>query len=104
MVTLLTTKRFDNWFKRLRDKAASARIKARLRRIELGNPGDIRPVGGGVSEMRIHYGPGYRVYLIERGIEVIVLLCGGDKSSQQKDIETARRMALQLKENDYEQA
>jgi len=102
MITLLTTKRFDSWFKRLRDKVASARIKARLRRIELGNPGDIRPVGGGVSEMRIHCGPGYRVYLIERGIEVVILLCGGDKNSQQKDIETAKRLALQMKENLHE--
>ncbi len=104
MKTLLTTGTFDKWFRKLSDKKARARIKARLRRIELGNPGDVRAVGGGVSEMRIHCGPGYRVYLIERGFEVIILLCGGDKSSQRKDIETAKALALQLKEDAHEQA
>nr|WP_252263873.1 type II toxin-antitoxin system RelE/ParE family toxin [Paracidobacterium acidisoli] len=77
----------------LRDAQARARIAARIRRLAFGNPGDVKPVGDGVSELRIHYGPGYRVYFIQRGTVLIVLLCGGDKSTQDKDIEAAKRLA-----------
>ncbi|MHB2007657.1 MAG: type II toxin-antitoxin system RelE/ParE family toxin [Acidobacteriaceae bacterium] len=77
----------------LRDSTAKAKIAARVQRLAFGNPGDVRPVGGGVSELRIHHGPGYRVYYIQRGTVLIVLLCGGDKATQDKDIETAKRLA-----------
>ena len=77
----------------LRDRRAIARINVRLRNAALGNFGDVAPVGDGVSEMRIHYGPGYRLYFIRRGPAIIVMLCGGDKASQQRDIRRARTMA-----------
>ena len=73
------TEIFVDWLDNLRDSRAKARIIARLDRMEMGNFGDVRPVGGGVSELRIHYGPGYRVYFVQRGLIVVVLLCGGDK-------------------------
>lgn len=93
MRTLLTTQTFDTWFTGLRDSNAKARIAARLRRAELGNLGDCEAVGQGVSEMRIHYGPGYRVYFMQRGVELIILLAGGDKGTQAKDIKTALDLA-----------
>lgn len=96
MRTVLTTEVFDDWFSRLRDKQAEKRIQARIRRAELGNFGDWAPVGEGVSEMRIHYGPGYRVYFAQRGLEIVILLAGGDKSTQSKDIEAAQALARQL--------
>ena len=71
---------------------------ARIDRLSLGNPGDVAPVGDGVSEMRIHYGPGYRVYYIQRGEEFVVLLCGGDKSSQDSDIRAAKKLASELED------
>ena len=77
----------------LRDRAAVARINVQIRRLSLGNPGDVRPVGAGVSELRIDYGPGYRVYLIHRGPKTVVLLCGGDKSTQDCDIGRAKELA-----------
>ena len=77
----------------MRDRQAVNRIVARLLAAEDGHLGDVRPVGGGVSEMRIQYGPGYRIYFITRGAELVILLCGGDKDSQRRDIERARRMA-----------
>jgi len=83
---------------RLRDDRARAKIAARIDRLALGNPGDVEPVGDGVSELRIHYGPGYRVYFIRRGEAVIVLLCGGDKSTQAKDIKTAKMLASGLED------
>ena len=95
MFTILRSATFDRWMRRLRDRRAVARIVARLLAVEDGHLGDVRPVGGGVSEMRIHHGPGYRVYYITRGTEVIVLLCGGDKDSQRRDIERAKRMATE---------
>jgi putative addiction module killer protein len=98
MRTLLTTTTFDAWFSGLRDRNAKARIAARLRRAELGNMGDCEPVGQGVSEMRIHYGPGYRVYFIQRGVELVILLAGCDKSTQSKDIKTALDLASQQQE------
>ncbi|HET8636662.1 MAG TPA: type II toxin-antitoxin system RelE/ParE family toxin [Acidobacteriaceae bacterium] len=84
---------FSLWLRGLRDAQARARIAARVRRLAFGNPGDVRPVGEGISELRIHYGPGYRVYYVQRGAVLIVLLCGGDKSTQKKDIEAAKRLA-----------
>ena len=82
----------------MRDRDARARITVRIRRLSLGNPGDVKPVGAGVSELRIDYGAGYRVYLLRRGARLIVLLCGGDKSSQARDIATAHDMAAAFKE------
>ena len=84
---------FSRWFQGLRDRHASARIVARLRNVSLGNLGDARSVGDGVSEMRLHYGPGFRLYFLHRGKTVIVLLCGGDKDSQDRDIEHAKQIA-----------
>jgi len=98
MNTIMTTEVFDAWFSGLRDKKASARIKMRLRRAEEGNFGDCEPVGEGVSEMRVDAGAGYRVYFKRTGSVIYVLLCGGDKSSQGKDIKAALRMARQLGE------
>jgi putative addiction module killer protein len=90
------TECFARWFGRLRDRAARARIQARIDRARIGNLGDVRSVGHGVSEMRIDVGPGYRLYFARRGERLIVLLCGGDKSSQQKDIREAVSLAAQL--------
>ena len=84
------------WFGRLRDRQARARIDIRIRRLALGNPGDVRPVGEGVSELRISYGPGYRVYFVRRGQSLVILLAGGDKSSQARDITRARSLARGL--------
>lgn len=91
-----TTDVFIDWFSGLRDVRAKARIQARIDRAGLGNFGDCAPVGEGVSEMRIHYGPGYRVYFVQRGFEVVILLAGGDKSSQSKDIKRALDLARGL--------
>ena len=96
MKTVLTTDTFDIWFFGLRDVQGKAKIQARIRRAEQGNLGDCSPVGEGVSEMRIHSGPGYRVYFVERGFELIILLAGGDKSSQTKDISSAVDLSRQL--------
>jgi len=87
---------YARWFEGLRDRQARARIDIRIRRLELGNPGDVRPVGEGVSELRISYGPGYRVYFVRRGQSLVILLAGGDKSSQARDITRARRLARGL--------
>jgi putative addiction module killer protein len=96
MVDVRQTDEYERWFDRLRDQQARARILVRIRRLSLGNPGDVRPVGEGVSEMRIDYGPGYRVYFLNRGEELIVLLAGGDKRTQNRDIELARQLARDL--------
>ena len=84
---------YVKWLKKLRDSQAKARILARVRRLTEGNPGDVKPAGEGVSEMRIDYGPGYRVYYKDTGREIIILLCGGDKSTQQSDIDEAKKIA-----------
>lgn len=84
---------YARWFARLRDRRARAKILTRIRRLSLGNPGDVTPVGRGVLEMRIHYGPGYRVYFIWQNRAVVILLAGGDKSTQRQDIERARQLA-----------
>lgn len=96
MNTIYTTSVFDVWFASLRDQQAVRRIQARIDRAEDGNFGDVAPVGEGVSEMRIHHGPGYRVYFTKRGIEIVILLAGGDKSTQSKDIKAALALARQL--------
>ena len=93
MVEVLLTPGFERWLRRLRDKRATARINIRLRNASEGNFGDTQSLGDGISEMRIHYGPGYRLYFIRKGAAVIVLLCGGDKNSQQRDIRRARQLA-----------
>ena len=95
MYTILRSATFDRWLRRLRDRQGVRRIVARLLAAEDGHIGDVRPVGSGVTEMRIHCGPGYRVYFITRGTDLIVLLCGGDKGSQRRDIERAKRMATE---------
>lgn len=96
MKTIHTTETFDGWFAGLRDKQAVLRIQARIDRAEDGNFGDCGPVGEGVSEMRIHYGPGYRVYFTQRGMEIVILLAGGNKSTQSQDIKAALDLARQL--------
>jgi putative addiction module killer protein len=88
---------FAGWFDDLRDANAQARILVRLRRFSLGNLGDTKSVGAGVSEARIDYGPGYRIYFVKRGGKLIVLLCGGTKNGQQRDIERAHQLAETLK-------
>lgn len=96
MIEVRQTERFSEWLSELSDRRAAARIAARIDRLALGNPGDVKPVGEGVSELRIHYGPGYRVYFKQVGKELIVLLCGGDKSAQAADIATATALAEEL--------
>ena len=98
MVELLKSNTFDLWLTNLRDIRAAARIQVRLDRIAAGNPGDVKSVGDGISEMRIDYGPGYRVYFMRRGSLIVVLLCGGDKSTQEKDIAQAKAIAAQWKD------
>ena len=98
MKTIYTTEVFDGWFESLKDRQAARRIQARIDRAEDGNFGDHKSVGEGVSEMRIHHGPGFRVYFTLRGLEIVILLAGGDKSSQAKDIQTAQALARQMKE------
>ena len=93
MIEVRQTIEFSDWLHRLKDVSATARIVARIRRMELGNPGDARSVGGGVVEMRIAYGPGYRVYYVHRGAEIVILLCAGDKRTQRQDIKRARALA-----------
>ena len=87
------TDTYSRWFRRLRDREAKRIIDTRIARLALGNPGDVHPVGGGVSELRINYGPGYRVYYVQRGQRLIILLAGGDKDSQDRDVVRARNLA-----------
>lgn len=93
MITVSYTPLMEKWLKSLKDKTAAAKIKVRIRRMQEGNFGDVKPVGSGVSEMRIHCGKGYRVYLANRNNEIIILLCGGDKDTQQTDIKIAKELA-----------
>jgi putative addiction module killer protein len=90
------TSDFSSWLDGLKDRRAQDRIVARLRRFEIGNLGDVKPVGHGVSEARIDYGPGYRLYFVQRGAVVVILLCGGTKQSQSADIATVRTMAKEF--------
>ena len=98
MITFIRHAAFDEWLRRLRDEGGKARILVRLRAAMHGNFGDCKPVGGGVTEMRLHFGPGYRVYFVRRGDVVYVLLCGGDKSTQSRDVERAKALASELGE------
>jgi len=98
VIEVRKTTTFSDWMAALRDHRARAKIAARIDRFALGNPGDVGPVGEGVSELRIHYGPGYRVYFVKRGATLIVLLCGGDKSTQTKDIRAAKMLARNLED------
>ncbi|MBR7800468.1 type II toxin-antitoxin system RelE/ParE family toxin [Undibacterium fentianense] len=102
MYQIKTTHRFDLWFDALKDRSAKARIQMRIDRAESGHFGDCEPVGNGVSEMRIHIGAGYRVYFKRSGTEIIILLVGGDKSTQANDIKTALNLAQELRiKNEY---
>ena len=96
MIEVRKTEIFTKWFDGLKDRRARARIQARVDRVEMGHFGDVAPVGDGISELRIFYGPGYRVYFVQKGKVVVVLLSGGDKSSQKSDIVKAKRIARQL--------
>ncbi|HMO87421.1 MAG TPA: type II toxin-antitoxin system RelE/ParE family toxin [Lacipirellulaceae bacterium] len=96
MFEVRQTDEYARWFKNLRDSAARARILVRIRRLSLGNPGDVQPVGEGVSDMRIDYDPGYRVYYKRVNETLVVLLAGGDKDSQRRDVEKAKMLAREL--------
>jgi putative addiction module killer protein len=98
MIEVRKTNLFAHWLDELHDIQARARVQSRIERLAGGNPGDVEPVGEGVSELRINYGPGYRVYFKQRGRELIILLAGGDKRTQAKDIKTALRLARNLLE------
>ena len=96
MIDVRQTEAFSKWLRELRDRRARARIQTRIDRLQLGLAGDVRPVGEGVSELRIDYGPGYRVYFVQRGKELVILLAGGDKRTQDRDIKTAIELARNL--------
>lgn len=95
MVEVVKSATFDRRLRRLTDRRAAARVQVRIDRLAAGNPGDVKPIGDGINELRITYGPGYRVYYLQQGQRLIVLLCGGDKSSQRHDIEHAKRVATE---------
>jgi putative addiction module killer protein len=96
VIEVRKTSEFDQWLDGLRDIHARARVQSRIERLAAGNPGDVKPVGAGVSELRIDYGPGYRVYFVQKGSVSIILLAGGDKSTQARDIKTALRLSRNL--------
>lgn len=93
MIDLIKSETFDDWLLGLRDVRAKAKILLRLDRLRLGNPGDVKPVGEGISEMRIDYGPGYRIYFTQKGRTLLILLCGDDKDTQDRDIRLAKSIA-----------
>ena len=97
MIDVIESATFKRWVRGLRDRSAVARINARLRNVSIGNAGDARPVGGGLFELRVHHGPGYRLYFL-RGDATVVMLCGGHKSTQQRDIERAGRLAKEWRQ------
>jgi putative addiction module killer protein len=101
VIEIRETEVFSHWLASLRESTTRARISARIRRLAFGNPGDVKILGEGVSELRIHFGPGYRIYFTQRGNVLILLLTGGDKSSQQRDIASANRLARET--HDYPQ-
>ena len=96
MLEVQKTDEFNEWLSNLADQKAQAKIASRIERLGLGNPGDVKPVGEGISEMRVTYGPGYRVYFKRTDKTIVLLLCGGDKSTQQKDIKRAKEIAAEL--------
>jgi putative addiction module killer protein len=96
MIEIRQTEAYFQWFNSLRDRHVRARINARIRRLSLGNFGDVKPIGEGVSELRIDFGPGYRVYFVQRGQTLVVLLAGGDKRTQDRDIKKALKLAREL--------
>ena len=98
MLEVRETEEFSDWLGALRDSRAKAKVLVRIGRLASGNPGDVAPVGEGVSELRIHYGPGYRVYYVQRGTRYILLLAGGDKGTQDGDIAEAKRLAAEYRE------
>ena len=98
MIVIRETEYFKSWIRALKDRQTKQIINAHIRRISTGNFGDTKPVGNGVSELRINHGPGYRVYFIRRGHEIVILLCGGNKSTQSRDIEAAGKIAANLDE------
>jgi putative addiction module killer protein len=95
MIEVQSSAEFDHWIDSLRDKRARAKIYTRIQRLQLGNPGNVKPVGAGISEMKIDFGPGYRVYYMLKGQTIVLLLCGGDKSTQDKDIRRAAQIAAE---------
>lgn len=97
MVEIIKSGTFDRWLRKLKDGRAKARVQMRIDRLALGNPGDVEPIGEGLSELRVDYGPGYRVYFMQRGTVFIVLLCGGDKRTQKQDIQKAKAIAAEWK-------
>lgn len=101
MLEIVQSATFANWLANLKDYQARMRIHARLDRVAMGNFGDVQPIGNGLSELRIHHGPGYRLYCMQRGMQVVVMLCGGDKSSQARDIEQAKRIAQEWEEQNH---
>ncbi|MGA7107108.1 MAG: type II toxin-antitoxin system RelE/ParE family toxin [Terracidiphilus sp.] len=104
MVEFKQTETFRKWRIRLKDQRIRVLIASRLDRVAFGNAGDAKPVGQGISELRIDYGPGYRIYFMKRGNTIIILLCGGDKSTQAKDIQTAKRLAKEWRERNAKES
>ena len=98
MLSVRETEEFSDWLSALRDARAKAKVLVRIERLANGNPGDVAPVGEGVSELRINYGPGYRIYYVQRGTRYILLLAGGDKSTQDRDIAEAKRLSAEYQE------
>jgi len=96
MIEIRQTEEFSRWFEKLKDRTARAKIAIRIRRISLGNFGDVKPVGEGISELRLNYGPGYRVYFTQKSNRLIILLAGGDKTTQSADIKKAKKIALEI--------
>jgi putative addiction module killer protein len=96
MIEVRATRWYKDWIAGLKDRAAVARIDTRIRRLSLGNPGDFKSVGDGVCELRVDHGPGYRVYYVQRRELIVILLCGGDKQSQDRDIKAAKKIAKEL--------
>jgi putative addiction module killer protein len=96
MIEIRQTEYFIKWFEKLKDRKARARIAIRIRRVSLGNLGDAKPVGDGISGLRIDYGPGYRVYFTQRNDQLIILIAGGDKTTQVSDIQKAKKLALEI--------
>jgi putative addiction module killer protein len=97
MFDVVTTEEFDNWLSGLKDNVGKAKVVARIRRLGLGNPGNVRAVGEGISELKIDFGPGYRIYYKQTGKQTVLILGGGDKDSQDGDIKKAKALAAELK-------